>query len=136
MTEPRFLTVDDVMTRTVIAVRQDERIMSAFESMSRAEIHHFPVIDDARRVVGIVSDRDLLRALAGSGHRGDPIRSCMSRDVVTVAQGTPAHEAAKVLMDHRFHAIPVVDGAKVLVGVVAARDFLRFARDALAIPQE
>jgi len=124
-------TVADLMTSTVTAVPASDTILRALEHMSDAQIHHFPVVDEAHHVVGIVSDRDLLGGLAGDARRSDPISTVMSRDVVTVQRSTPAHEAVKLLIDHRFHALPVVDATGVLVGVLSSRDLLAVAYEAL-----
>src|SRR5271165_3740058 len=127
-------TVADVMTATVTSVPASLPILRALEHMKDAQIHHFPVVDEARRVVGIVSDRDLLGGLAGDARRSDPISAVMSRDVVTVQRSTPAHEAVQLLIDRRFHALPVVDEAGVLVGLLTSRDVLAVALAALQRP--
>ncbi|MGE3460195.1 MAG: CBS domain-containing protein, partial [Kofleriaceae bacterium] len=103
-----------------------------------------PVIDNERRLVGLVTQRDLLRGqisvLTGLTDterraRQDEVRisELMTRDVWTVNPDTLASHAGQTLMDHNFSCLPVVDEHHVLCGILTERDFLRFAIKALEI---
>ncbi|CAN5792364.1 hypothetical protein BH11MYX4_BH11MYX4_42580 [soil metagenome] len=127
-----MIHVSDLLTSAVHSVGEDDKILRALESMLEASIHHNPVLDGEGRVVGILSDRDLLRALAGDMRRVDPVGDVMSRQVVTVRPSTPAQEAAQLMLERGISALPVVDDAGKLCGIVTSRDFLRVAKNALA----
>jgi CBS domain-containing protein len=99
--------------------------------LKRHHIRHVPVVRGPK-LVGMVSHRDLIRALARHppGEASQPIcvKDIMTRDVETVAPDTSAQEAIEKLLDHRFGCLPVVDGQGDLVGIVTESDFLRLAR--------
>src|SRR6478752_6877636 len=100
-------------------------------------IHHVPVVDAERLVIGIISDTDLLRArqlnrvvLVGSS--GDDTgeaprvfaRDVMSRHVISISKDGNLRDALALLLKWHIHMLPVVDGDR-LVGVISSRDFLR-----------
>jgi CBS domain-containing protein len=100
-------------------------------------IHHVPVVDGERRVIGMLSETDLLRArqsqrmaLVGGGiHDTDdaPVvfaRDCMSRQVWSIGPDADFRTALALLQDHQIHALPVISGDR-LTGMVTSRDFLR-----------
>jgi CBS domain-containing protein len=100
------------------------------------------VIDDAGRLVGLVSHRDLLRAqissltgLSESQRRARQedirVRELMTRDIWTVHPETLASVAGRTMAEHRYGCLPVIDENGVLVGIVTERDFLKFATKAI-----
>jgi CBS domain-containing protein len=92
------------------------------------ELRHLPVIDRERRVVGLVSDRDLLRSTAQPAS----VASVMTRDVRAIGPDTLAIDAVEHLLRSKHGALPVVDAQGVLVGIVTSTDFLELARRALS----
>jgi CBS-domain-containing membrane protein len=125
------LTVSDVMTLHVKTVFADETMTSADWDMSVAEIRHLPVLDREHRVVGMISDRDVLRGLIEHRTHAATVGDMMSRVVKTVAPTTPAAEAVELMLRSRCHALPVVDAQRHLLGIVTATDFLELAHRAL-----
>jgi CBS domain-containing protein len=125
----RTTTVEEVMSTALLTVKPDESIDSADLEMKLAEVRHFPVIDSRNRLVGIVSNRDLLRARAGAKNR--TIADIMSRRIQTVMATEPAARAAELLLEHRIGCVPVLGEDGQLVGIVTETDFLRIAHDAL-----
>jgi len=100
-------------------------------------VHHVAVVDGERRVIGMVSETDLLRArqaqrvvVVGSGisdtDDAPPVfaRDCMSRQVFTISPTVEMAAALSLLLDRQVHALPVVAQGR-LVGMVSSRDFLR-----------
>jgi CBS domain-containing protein len=109
-------------------------VAARFDEM---RVHHVPVVDGERQVIGMLSETDLLRArqkqrgvLVGAGPADTDdapavfVRDGMSRDVVFVSPRSSFAEALGLLLDRHIHALPVVDDGK-LVGVISSRDFLR-----------
>jgi len=101
------------------------------------DVHHVAVVDGERRVIGMLSETDLLRArqskravLVGPGasDTGDaPLvfaRDCMSRKVFSISPTADFAAALSLLLDRQIHALPVVEHGR-LVGMVSSRDFLR-----------
>lgn len=135
MTEPR--TVADVMTREVVVLREEDALAEVAADMERYRFRHLPVVD-GRTLVGIVSQRDLLRFTVSQLEHGPAaadkerrieestfVARVMTRDPVTVLPETPIAVAAKKLMDGRFHSLPVVDANNELVGIVTDHDLLK-----------
>jgi CBS domain-containing protein len=124
----------DVMSRPVVTVRPDTRLKDVAATLIEHGINAVPVVDDSDRLVGIVSEADLLtlEAAAGTGHQPTPAvsqhppraaRHVMSQSVYTVSEDTDAAAAARMLLRHNLKSVPVVAGGRV-VGMVARRDLL------------
>jgi CBS domain-containing protein len=120
------LKVSDLMTTALMTIKASEPLSEAKIDMDAGLVHHLPVVDDRGRLVGIVSDRDIVR-------RSDKkkVADVMSRDLVTTRPDSPAHQAASLMLDFRIGSVPVVDDDGALVGVVTVSDFLALARRAL-----
>jgi CBS domain-containing protein len=120
----RDLTVRDLMTTQLITIHADERIQEGRTDMENGLIRHLPVVDDGGRLVGVVSDRDLMR-------RGAKISDVMERNVVTTRPDAPAFEAAAIMLDNKISSVLVVDDDNHLVGMVTQTDYLEVAHRAL-----
>lgn len=125
------VTVSELMSSIPRTIRAGQTVEHALHEMHSADIRHLPVVDDDDRLVGILSDRDLLRG-AGTGQpKGRLVGDVMTEDVATVRPETRACEATALMLDMKVGALPVVEvGAKV-VGIITETDFLRVAHRAL-----
>jgi CBS domain-containing membrane protein len=130
--------VRHIMTPNVVTFFEEQTLPLAEDVMRIHRFRHLPVIDGGRRLVGLVSHRDILRAQisALTGLTEDErrtrqeevrIRALMTRDVWTVSPDALASHAGRTLLDHKFGCLPVIDRDRVLVGIITERDFLRFA---------
>jgi CBS domain-containing protein len=126
------------MSREIVTLKRNDQLSMADDIMRLARIRHLPVLDDDEaRLVGIVSQRDMFRgALAralGYGEHGQRkvldtlvVKEVMTTDVVTTSPETPLAEAARVMLERKIGALPVVeDGA--LVGIITESDFVALA---------
>lgn len=121
------LTVGDLMTTALVTVRADDTIGFADTEMRLADIRHLPVVDPRGNVIGILSNRDLLRALGRNKHKPVRVGDVMSADVKMLPVDASAKDAARMMLDYKFGCIPVVGDEGELVGVVTETDFLRLA---------
>jgi CBS domain-containing protein len=128
--KPQRLTVEDLMTTAMISLKETDTVGRASLEMHVASIRHIPVVDDANHLVGILSNRDLIRAIS-EGNAATPVGEVMTRNVRTVRVTTPAHDAAQAMLDGKFGALPVVGDGEQLVGIVTETDFLEIAARAL-----
>ena len=137
-------TVNDVMTRSVAAVRETAGYKEIITMMQRRHISSFPVLDAADRVVGVVSEADLLfkevgpepftgpaGSLLATGRRGERAKAAavtagelMSQPAVTIGPDATLAEAAKMMYARRVKRLPVVDDADRLIGVISRVDVL------------
>ncbi len=129
--------VKDLMTRKLITVAPEETVEVAVRLLRQRGIRHLLVMKDGD-LVGIVSDRDIKRALDPAKTRKkllgigglffliEPIlvREIMTVDPTTIDPKATAQEAAQVMVAERFGALPVEKGGKV-VGIVTETDLLR-----------
>jgi CBS domain-containing protein len=118
------LTVSDVMTTAVLTVRAGDELASAAQEMRQADIRHLPVVDDRGRVIGVISDRDLLRADVKS-HPHRKVAGIMTADVLSIRPGTAAREATVMMLEYKVSCLPVTNDLGELVGLVTETDFLR-----------
>ncbi len=136
--------VAHLMSTHLLTLFAEQTLPIAEELMKLKRLRHIPVIDDAGRLVGLVSHRDLLRAQYSdlTGLDVDdrrrlesrvPVSSIMTVDVWTVHPDMLASKAGELLLDNRFGCLPVIDAEQRLIGVLTEADFLRFAIKALEI---
>lgn len=126
----RTTTVEDVMTTALTTIHPEEPVDSADLEMKLAAIRHIPVVGPKNRLVGILSDRDLLRSVRNP-KAGRFISDIMTRRVHTVRASDPARLAVDLLLEHKIGCVPVLGEQEELVGIVTETDFLRIARDSL-----
>jgi len=130
-------TVADVMTREVVTIEPDTSFKACADLMRIHGISGLPVVN-MNRLVGIVTEADLMRRVAGNG-AGAPrfARDVMTRDVVTVGQAATIAAAARLMIERHVKRLPVVDAGKRVVGVVSRGDVLRvFLRSDESIRKE
>lgn len=123
------LRVSDLMSTAVITASASETVKEAHSDMQVGVIRHLPVLDDRKRLVGMLSDRDVLRVVGAK--RSGRVAEIMTREVITIRPEAPAHQAAQLMLDHQISSLPVVDDAGTLVGMLTQTDYLELARRAL-----
>ena len=132
-------TVKDVMTTQVVAVRRETPFKEMAAVLRRYRVSALPVVDDAGRVIGVVSEADLLakEALADPGVAAELLRhqdirkaqgltagDLMTRPAVTAAPEDPVEQAARMMHFMRVKRLPVVNSGGQLVGIVSRSDVL------------
>jgi CBS domain-containing membrane protein len=124
-------TVAALMTETVVVLQHDEPLAAPLDDLDRFRLRHLPVMD-GERVVGVVTHRELVRALLGR-LPGDPAplaSAVMSPEVVAVRPDTPVTEALDLLLARKTGCLVVVDDSG-LAGIVTEFDCVRLARSLL-----
>jgi CBS domain-containing membrane protein len=137
------LKVRDVMTKDPQTILVDEEIDLAHLLMSLGRIRHLPVVDRNRRLVGLVTHRDILRAMESTLKQGKfvldmdrmelPVEMIMAKDPLTVSPDTMALEAARLMREKMYGSLLVVEGSA-LIGIITESDFLELAATYLADP--
>ena len=134
-----------LVTYNPLAVSLPTTVDRLLEMMEQLHMHHFPVVDDGGRLVGILSEMDILLALhrrqsAAAVAEDEPLRaqSLVSGKLVTIGRDASPRQALQLLLDHGIHSLPVLSDGR-LLGIVTTSDFLRefsygelpFSRDAV-----
>jgi CBS domain-containing protein len=132
--------VADVMTYNVVAVRREAEFKEIVAVMHRRRVSAFPVLDDFDRVIGVVSEADLLpreaypgwRQAAGRNRRrripdkADALTAAelMTSPAITVGREATVSEAAKIMHGRKVKRLPVIDDDGRLLGIVSRVDLL------------
>lgn len=130
------LLVDAVMSRDPVTAAADDTIRSVLDRMGRHGIRHLPVIDRERRVIGVVSDRDVRTSIGNPMRAVDSretaariestrVADAMTRSPITLRAGTRLSRAAAMFADHKVGVLPIVDERDRLVGMISYTDVLR-----------
>lgn len=142
-------TVLDVMTKGAIAVHEDTPYQEIVNTLAEHHVSAVPVIDHHRRVLGVVSESDLLHKMEFVGEDTEPrtfewgskkvnrakaragtAKDLMTAPAITVEEQVPVVRAARLLAEHDIKRLPVVDFLGRLAGVVSRGDLLRiYLRD-------
>jgi CBS domain-containing protein len=134
-------TVKDVMTTHVVAVRKTASFKEMIVRMRKSRVSAFPVIDDAGRVIGVVSQADMLNKEADLAPGPKPLSSIlrfrdhekalgvtaaelMTSPPMTVGPDTPLADAARLMRDRGVKRLPVVNASEHLVGIISRADVL------------
>jgi CBS domain-containing protein len=137
----RATTVKNVMTTSVVAVREDANFKEMITVLRSRRVSAFPVLDRADKVIGVVSEADLLlkeaapdfpkglvrlswRLTERSKAAGVTAADVMTRPAVTISEDAPVAEAARLMQSRRVKRLPVVDDTGRLRGIVSRADVL------------
>ncbi|BEL05994.1 CBS domain-containing protein [Actinoplanes sichuanensis] len=133
------MRVRDLMTSSVQVIAHDAPVESAAELMTTYAVTALPVLDAGGRLIGMVSDSDLLWHRVPAEPHGDPRRhpdteppprrpgvvvEVMSQYPITTTPRTDVADVAQVMLDHDVRSVPVLDDGR-LVGIVSRRDILK-----------
>ena len=120
-------TVADLMVKDVLTVDPADSIGEAAEKMNAANVGAVVVVEDMVRIVGIVTERDLLRAVASRARAAEArVRQWMTPNPVTIGPELTIEQAAKIMFDNNFRHLPVVKDGRAL-GIVSLRLLARWA---------
>jgi acetoin utilization protein AcuB len=126
------LLAGDLMTSPVQTLPSDSTISEAWAIMTHKNFSHIPLVSVHGTLVGMVSDRDLLRHVPELHAVPPPAQTAQRKlaEIMTtrVISATPAadiREVARIMLDERIHAVPILDGDRRPVGILCARDLLR-----------
>ena len=140
-------TVKDIMTDQVVCLEAHDNLDKVMKVMQKGKFRHVPVVDKQQKLVGIISDRDVLRLLPfRKGQRKpqsevfraelfdvDPyepvthqqVYRIMNRDVIHVQLSCDFHDVVKMLHENKISCVPVTDKDKKLLGIATVTDVMR-----------
>ena len=117
--------VDEIMVRDVITVNCKDSWEDALELMLEKKVGGCPVVDKENKVIGIITERDILKYLANQTRLDGYVREYMTAGVITAEPDMTIEEAMKLMISKKIRRLPVIkDG--VLMGLITVREILRY----------
>ena len=119
-TPPLMGTLGEIVKPTFITVAPEDTLGEVAERMSAQNVGAV-VVKDFGRLIGVLTERDMLRAMAARVHTSDArVRQWMTENPITASPDTTLDEAQQVMLDKGFRHLPVVEGDTIL-GIVSLR---------------
>ena len=129
------MLVKERMTPNPVTVTEDTSLHEALRLMRERKVRRFPVVDKVGKLVGMISEKDLLYASPSPATTLSvfeanyliaqiKIGQLMTRDLVTVGDDCPLEEAARIMVDNRISGLPVLHSGK-LAGIITETDLFR-----------
>ena len=128
--------VSKVMSAKVAVVYPDDTLLTLREVFSKVKFHHMVVVDGSRRVLGVVSDRDVLRTVSpffGTVNEQTrdttlmrrPVHQVMTREPICATPEMRMEDAIRFMWGKRISCLPVVDGEFRVIGILTWKDIVR-----------
>ena len=129
------MTIRELMSGGLITVRRETPVLEARDLMVKERIRHLLVTQTGGALVGIVTDRDIRLNLPSKATSLSVweinhlltklmVEQVMTQSVITVGPDRPARDAARLMLDHKIGALPVLDDGR-LVGIITETDIVR-----------
>ena len=129
------MLVKNRMSYPIITVEPDMPIMEALNLMRTKNIRRMPVVEANGKLIGIISDKDLLNAGPSQATSLSvweinylvgkiTVKKVMTKNVLTISEDTPIEEAARIMVDNKVGGMPVMRG-KEIVGVITESDLFK-----------
>ena len=128
------MRISSIMTEAAVTDRPDDDLAAAARKMWDQQTGSLLVLD-GEELLGIITERDVLRAVATGTALSTPVSEVMSKDLITVEPGTSLREAARIMTEKWIRHLPVLESGR-LVGVVSQRDLAGVLAGALNEPED
>lgn len=116
--------IERIMTKKVFVAMPDDPLVNVADFMRRNNIGSIAVINAEGKLVGILTERDIVRAVS-EGRLDAKVKEYMTAEVIGVKKETSEWEAAEVMLERGFRHLPVVDDNNKVIGIVSIRDIAR-----------
>ncbi len=139
-----MIKVEDMMTRNPHTLLRSNNLADAKNMMQELDIRHVPIVDAEKRLLGVVSHRDVLAAQESSLQKlpesssytlNTPLQDVMKSGVMSVAPQAGLKESALYMQKHKVGCLPVVEKGQ-LVGIITDSDFVTIAINLLELQEE
>ena len=122
----RYKCVADVMTRKTVSLSPHHGLAEAVSLMADRHFRHIVVVDTGGQILGVISDRDILRTLARTSNwQTKDVSQIMTRDPFTVKRETPLSVAVAKIVAKRINCLPVLDDEEKVCGILTSTDLLK-----------
>jgi CBS domain-containing protein len=122
---PKFQTVGEIKLGNMLFAREESSVFDVAAKLLDTHESGMPVLDESDRIVGFISEQDILEVLRGPGRPEDiAVKEIMNPLVVVAEEGATLEEVSRAMEDLRIHRLPVIQGDK-LIGTVTRHDLIR-----------
>ncbi len=122
-----MLKVKDVMTKDVVSVKKETPIYEAMEIMRKKDITGMPVIEDDMTLVGVITEKDVLRLFYADGdEKNQTVAFFMTRPAVSYRENENLRSVCDFMMINYFRRVPVVSKQGKLVGIISRPDIIDY----------
>lgn len=118
----------DIMSTKLVVVHSDTTVEEAVKLLVNNKITGLPVVDDSGKMVGILSEYDVICSVAGSKEKsGGALQQPItySQKVISVQDTEPMSNILRSFIDQKVRRLPVLDSNQMLVGMITRRDIMR-----------
>ena len=119
-----MLMVKHIMIEDVITAKPSITVKEAIRTLHEKHVGSVIITDDAQKCVGIFTERDAIRIVAGDIPLGTTIDQVMTKNVATIGEEASFDEARRIIISHGIRHLPVVNSKAELVGLLSVRRFL------------
>jgi CBS domain-containing protein len=121
-----MISLEKIMTRDVVTTMMTTNIYDAVRKMSDGNITGLPVVDEDEKLVGVVTEKDVMRYLLNTSNIEGTVQDCMTSDVISLnLNNNNLLDTIKILVEKNFRRIPIESEGR-LKGIVSRRDVILF----------
>ena len=124
--------VKDIMNKDLFYFTEDQ-VISISDILNLEKIRNIPVINKDYKLVGLITHRELIGALA-KRVKDVPIKNIMIKEVKAVEPETPLKGAIEIMIVNKFGCLPIVDQRRRLIGIITEIDLLKTLYDQIGMP--
>lgn len=129
--EAEKITVRDCMSQSMILFKKEQSIIEVVETLIKFRVSGGPVVDDQKRVIGVISEGDCIKQISESRYYNMPmedtsVEKYMSREVESISPDINLFDAANLFLRSKRRRFPVIENNKI-IGIVSQKDILRTA---------
>lgn len=118
----------NIMTKGVVTINPETTIKESVNKLIEHEISGFPVVDENKNIVGVVTEKDLIVAYDFLRNTQEPVKDFMSTEIISIDEEMPIEKISRLLVSKNIRRVPVLKDKKVL-GIVSRRDVLKCILD-------
>lgn len=123
-----FRKMEQIMKRKIVSMRKEDSLLRAVELMAQNRISCVPVVED-NRPAGIITERDITRAIAENSALNNNIKAIMTSPVLTVSKDVNLYDATRLMEENKFRRLVVVDPEGYMIGIATQSDIIRNIRE-------
>ena len=126
-----MIAARDIMIDDIIAVKKGTRLGKVIRLLVQNRITGLPVIDEDNHLIGMVTEKDVLKVLYSGKIKGKIVEDIMSTEITAFTENEDLMNIIKCLIDNDFRRVPITSG-NTLKGIITRRDVIKFLSNKMA----